>query len=107
MFCMIASFNFNLANFATLVEAERHYLEHHVPLARRLPGLRHYRVGRAVDFGPPVANRHRAALLAFDDADALRAAYRSAVGRELRVDEKRLITDALVVFMEAQPILAM
>ena len=105
MFCMIASFNFNLANFATLAEAERHYLDYHVPLARRLPGLRQYLIGRAADFGPSAADRHRAALLAFDDADALRAAYRSDVGRELRADERRLITDAAVVFVEAQSVL--
>ncbi len=105
MFCMIASFNFNLENFASLEAAERHYVEYHVPLARRLPGLRQYVIGRAVDFGPSVADRHRAALLAFDDADALRAAYRSDVGRELRADEKQLIADAVVVFMEAQQIL--
>lgn len=91
MSCMIASFNFNLENFASLEEAERHYVEYHVPLARRLPGLRHHVIGRAVDFGPSVADRHRAALLAFDDADALRAAYRSDVGRELRADKKQLI----------------
>ena len=105
MFCMITSFNFNLENFASLEAAERHYVEYHVPLARRLPGLRQYVIGRAVDFGPSVADRHRAALLAFDDAGALRAAYRSDVGRELRADEKQLIADAVVVFVEAQQIL--
>lgn len=104
MFCMIARFNFNAESFASLDDAERHYLEHHVPLARRLPGLRHYVIGRAVDLGPARADRHRAAFLAFDDAEALRAAYRSDVGRELRADEKRLITDAVVTFMEAEQI---
>lgn len=105
MFCMIASFNFNVASFGSLDAAERHYLEDHVPLARRLPGLRQYVIGRAVDFGPAAAERHRVALLAFDDAEALRAAYRSEVGRALRADEKRLITDAVVTFVEAQPVL--
>lgn len=105
MFCMIASFNFNLNNFSSLEEAERHYLGYHVPLARRLPGLRHYVIGRAVDFGLSVADRYRAVFLSFDNAEALRAAYRSEVGRELRADEKRLVTDAALTFMDAQQIL--
>ena len=105
MFCMIASFNFNLDNFSSLEEAERHYLGYHVPLARRLPKLRHYVIGHTVDFGPSVADRYRAVFLAFDDAEALRAAYRSDVGRELRADEKRLITDVVLTFTDAQQIL--
>jgi uncharacterized protein (TIGR02118 family) len=104
MFCMLARFNFNLENFSSVDDAERHYVTYHVPLARRLPGLRHYLIGRAVDFGPAAADRHRAALLAFDDADALRAAYRSDVGCELRADEKRLIADAVVTFVEAEQV---
>lgn len=104
MFWMIASFNLNRESFSSLEDAERHYLDHHVPLARRLPGLRQYVIGRAADFGGVTASRHRVALLAFDDAEALRAAYRSEVGRALRVDEKRLISDAIVTFVEAQQI---
>jgi uncharacterized protein (TIGR02118 family) len=90
---------------ADLGTAERHYLEYHVPLARRLPGLRHYVIGRAVDLGPLAANRYRAALLAFDNTDALREAYRSSVGRALREDEKRLIIDAVVTVVEAQEVI--
>ena len=105
MFCMMASFNFNLHNFSSVEEAEHHYIGYHVPLARRLPGLRHYVIGRAVDFGPSVADRYRAVFLSFDDAEALRGAYRSEVGRELRADEQRLITDVEVRFVEAQQML--
>lgn len=105
MFCVMTSFNFNLSAFGSTAEAERHYLEYHVPLARRLPGLRQYVIGRAVDFAAARADRQRAAILVFDDADAMRAAYRSEVGRELRADEKRLVADAIVTFAEAQQIL--
>ncbi|MBI2206786.1 MAG: EthD family reductase [Candidatus Rokubacteria bacterium] len=105
MFCMMASFNFNLSHFRSVAEAERHYLDHHVPLARRLPGLRQYVIGRTVDFGGSPADRYRAAVLVFDDADAFRGAYRSDVGRELRADEKRLIADAIVTFADTQQIL--
>ena len=105
MFCVMVSFNFNLDNFSSLEEAERHYLEYHVPLARRLPGLRQYSIGRPVDFGLSVADRYRAGFLAFDDAESLRAAYRSELGRELRADEKKIITDMVVTFMDGEQIL--
>lgn len=75
-----------------------------MPLARRLPGLRHYVIGRSRDFGQLAADRYRAAMLAFDDAKALQAAYRSEAGRRLREDEKRLITDALVTVIDAHEI---
>lgn len=101
----MVSFNFNLTNFSSYEEAERHYLDYHVPLARRMPGLLHYVIGRPVDFGSSAANRQRAGFLAFHDAEALRAAYLSDVGRELRADEKRLITDIIVTFMDGQQIL--
>jgi uncharacterized protein (TIGR02118 family) len=104
VFYMMASFNFNLGNFSSVEEAERHYLEYHVPLARRLPGLRHYVIGRAEDFGPFAASRYRAVLIGFESAEALRAAYRSDVGQELRTDEKRLIADALTVFFNGRQI---
>jgi hypothetical protein len=39
MLYMIASFDFNMAAYGSREAAERYYFEHHVPLARRLPGL--------------------------------------------------------------------
>jgi len=102
---MISSFNFNLDNFSSFEEAERHYLTYHVPLAKRLPGLRHYFIGRPLDFALSKADRQRAAVLSFDDVEALRAAYRSEVGRELRADEKRMATDVIVTFVDAKQIL--
>lgn len=105
MFYMMANFNFNLDNFPSVEEAENHYLGYHVPLAKRLPGLRQYVVGRVAGFGQSVAGRFRSAFLAFDSPEALRAAYRSDVGRELRADEKRLITDAILTFVDSKQML--
>ncbi|GIX49612.1 MAG: hypothetical protein KatS3mg131_3823 [Candidatus Tectimicrobiota bacterium] len=104
MVYLIASFNFNLDHFPSLAAAEEHYRTYHVPLARRLPGLRRYLIGQAISLGPLAAPRHRAAILAFDSAEALRAAYRSEVGRALREDEKRLIADAFVTLIEGEEI---
>ncbi len=90
MLYMIGSFDFNSERF-TLEQAERHYLEHHVPLASGLPGLRRYVIGRLLETRTVPTDRYRAAILGFDSLEALRAAYASPTGRELRADEERLI----------------
>jgi uncharacterized protein (TIGR02118 family) len=104
MLYMIASFDFNVAAHGSREAAERYYLEHHVPLARRLPGLRRYVIGRPEAVGPAGARGQRAAILAFDDVAALRQAYRSEVGRALREDEKRLIGEADVVYVTGEDV---
>ncbi len=66
-------------------DAERHYLDYHVPLARRLPGLRHYVIGRLVGMRSIPAEHARGAILAFESLEALRALagrHRAARGRE-------------------------
>jgi uncharacterized protein (TIGR02118 family) len=103
MLYMATSFNFNRTNFS-LDEAERHYREFHVPLARRLPGLRRYVMGPLAATRSIPADRARGAILAFDDLDALRAAYRSTLGAELRADEERLIAEPRVILLDGQEI---
>ncbi len=90
MFYMVAAFDLSLAGQSS-ADAERYYLERHVPLARRLPGLRRYAIGPLASTSAIPADRARGAILAFDSEDAWRAAYRSPLGRELRADEARLI----------------
>jgi uncharacterized protein (TIGR02118 family) len=104
MLYMISSFDFNAEAYGSREAAERYYLERHVPLARRLPGLRRYVIGRPVAVGPAGAPRQRAAILVFDDEAALRQAYRSEVGRALREDEKRLVGPADVVFFTGEDV---
>lgn len=104
MLYMMASFDFNVAAYGSHEAAERYYLEQHVPLARRLPGLRRYVVGRPAAVGPAGVGRTRAAILVFDDVAALRRAYRSEVGRALREDEKRLIGAADVVYFTGEDV---
>jgi uncharacterized protein (TIGR02118 family) len=103
MFYMIATFDLRFAG-ATPMGVECHYLERHVPLARRLPGLRAYVVGTLAATPGIPADRRRGAILAFESEDAWRAAYRSPVGRELRDDEKRLIADPRVVLLREDEI---
>jgi uncharacterized protein (TIGR02118 family) len=100
-FVMTAAFD--LAIGAGGVEAaERRYRDHHVALARQLPGLRHYVIGKLARGGGSDPERYRLAILAFDTLDALRQAYHSPVGRELRVDERETIVNARVSWLDAR-----
>ena len=67
-------------------------------IARRLPGLRNYVIGK-LGAG---ADRYRIAILVFDSAAAFKAAYRSPVGLELIKDEEATIRDARVHRLDAR-----
>lgn len=68
---------------------DRHYREVHIPLGRRLPGLRRYTVGRDITAvrGAPY---HLIAELEWDTIDDLRAAFASPEGRATAADAARL-----------------
>jgi len=60
---------------------DRHYFEIHVPLAKKLPGLRKYEVSRgpiATPAGGPAY--HLVAMLHFDDLAAIQRAFASPEG---------------------------
>ena len=59
---------------------ERHYLDVHLPLARRLPGLREIRVDRTVGGDPALREYHLVSRLEFQSREDMRAALRSAEG---------------------------
>jgi uncharacterized protein (TIGR02118 family) len=98
-FAMAAEFGFDPGGDG-LEAAERRYRAVHVGIARRLPGLRGYLIGK-LD-GEPEAGRHRLALLIFDSREAYRDAYGSAVGQELMRDEDATIRNARVWRIEAR-----
>jgi uncharacterized protein (TIGR02118 family) len=105
-FVMTAQFDLKL-NGDDIVAAEKRYLEHHTSLARRLPGLRFYLVGKftePVGMKPEFAtepDRFRLAMIVFDSLDAIREAYRSPTGQELARDETATITNARVYHIDA------
>ena len=68
---------------------DRHYREVHIPLGRRLPGLRRYAVSRdlAAVRGVPY---YLVAELDWDTMDELRAAFASPEGRATAADAARL-----------------
>src|SRR6185437_7073440 len=77
------------------VEAfRRHYFETHVPLAKRLPGLRRYEVSEG-PIGSPSgpSDAYMIATLHFDDMAALRAAFASETGRACAEDRRKFAPD--------------
>ncbi len=68
---------------------DRHYFDVHVPLAKRLPGLRRYSISRNPT---PVRGPepYLVALLEWDDMDSLRQDFASALGQEMSRDVDQL-----------------
>jgi uncharacterized protein (TIGR02118 family) len=99
-FMMAAEFDLRLDG-GDLAAADKCYLDHHTHLARRLPGLRHYLIGRLAEVGKKKPDRYRMAMLVFDDVEALKVAYRSPVGQELAKDEEATIANARVYRIDA------
>jgi uncharacterized protein (TIGR02118 family) len=66
---------------------EKYYFEKHVPLAKKIPGLRKYSVSQgpvATPAGP--SGFHLIAILTFDSLAAIQAAFASGEGRASAAD---------------------
>jgi uncharacterized protein (TIGR02118 family) len=100
--CMLMAAEFDLKlNGVDYAAAEQRYLNHHTLIARRMPGLRQYVIGKVAARPGKQAELPRMALLAFDNAEAGREAYRSKVGHELAADEAETIASARVYRLDA------
>jgi uncharacterized protein (TIGR02118 family) len=81
---------------------EKHYLEQHVPLAKKLPGLRKMEISRSPVFTPAGPSSFQlVATLHFDDLAALQAAMASPEGQATAADAETLSLAHLVIFEEA------
>ncbi|MDX8479681.1 EthD family reductase [Mesorhizobium sp. VK24D] len=83
------------------VEAfDRHYFEIHVPLAKKIPGLRKYEVSDG-PIATPVGsfNVHRIGTLYFDDLAAIEKAFASPEGRAAGADRRLFAPDVSGVQM--------
>ncbi len=100
--CFVMAAEFGLEPTGGSEAAEGHYRDVHVGIARRLPGLRNYIIGKINEAGGDTSGRYRMAFLAFDTADALRTAYRSPVGQELVKDEEATIRNPRVYRLDAR-----
>ena len=66
---------------------DKYYFETHVPIAKKLPGLRKYEVSRGCVVSPAGdSGFHRIAVLHFDDMAAIQAAFASPEGQAAVAD---------------------
>ncbi len=59
---------------------ERHYVQVHLPLVRKMPGLRSLRVDRTVGGDPALREYHLVTRLEFQSREEMRTALRSPEG---------------------------
>jgi uncharacterized protein (TIGR02118 family) len=77
------------------VEAfDRHYFAIHVPLAKKLPGLRKYELSDGL-IATPIGTSpvHRIGTLYFDDLEAIKKAFASPEGRAAGADRRLFAPD--------------
>ena len=82
-----------------VAEFDRRYFATHVPLAKKLPGLRKYEVskGPVMTPGGP-SGIHLVATLHFDDVAAIQAAMGSAEGQAATADAQALTSLEILIF---------
>ena len=79
---------------------DKHYAEKHIPLAKKIPGLRQYEVSNgavATPAGP--SGYHLVAVLQFDDMAAIQKAFASSEGQAAAADAQALATGGVDFFM--------
>jgi uncharacterized protein (TIGR02118 family) len=66
---------------------DKHYFEKHVPIAKKIPGLRKYEVNKGPIMTPQgPAPLHLIAILHFDDLGAIQKAFASPEGQAAGAD---------------------
>jgi len=78
---------------------DRHYFGTHVPLAKKIPGLRKYEVSRGPIVSPTGASVHLVATLYFDDLAAIKRAFASPEGQAAAADRRVFAPDDSEVIM--------
>jgi uncharacterized protein (TIGR02118 family) len=79
---------------------DRYYAGTHVPLAKRLPGLRKYEISRGAVASPAGASDyHLIAILQFDHVPAIEAAVASPEGQAAVADLANFATGGADIFM--------
>ena len=76
------------------VAFDKHYFEVHIPLAKKLPGLRKYVVSkRPIVSTTGDSETYLIGTLHFDSLEAIKAAFASEVGQACAADRKILVAD--------------
>jgi uncharacterized protein (TIGR02118 family) len=85
---------------------DKYYAETHIPLAKKMPGLRKYQISKgpvATPAGP--SGIHLIAILTFDNVAAISAAFGSAEGRATAADVPKFATGgADIVFFDTREV---
>jgi uncharacterized protein (TIGR02118 family) len=79
---------------------DKHYFDKHVPLAKKIPGLRKYEVNEgpvATPAGP--SGIHLVAILHFDDMAAIQNAFASAEGQAAAADVQTFATGGADMYL--------
>ena len=72
---------------------DKHYFEKHVPIAKKIPGLRKYEVSKGPVMTPAgFSGIHLVATLQFDDVAAIQAAFASPQGQAAGADVQTFAT---------------
>ena len=78
---------------------DKHYFDKHVPIAKKIPGLRKYEVNNgpvATPAGP--SGIHLVAILHFDDMAAIQSAFASAEGQAAAGDLQNFATGGVDLY---------
>jgi uncharacterized protein (TIGR02118 family) len=79
---------------------EKHYHEKHIPIAKRIPGLRKYEISTG-DVSTPTGPSayHLVAILRFDNLAAIQNAFGSAEGQAAVADVQTFATGGVDILM--------
>jgi uncharacterized protein (TIGR02118 family) len=81
----------------------KHYFETHVPIAKRIPGLRKYEVSQGAVASPAgPSGVHFIAVLHFDDMTAVQRAFTSGEGQAAVADVQNFATGGVDILMYDQ-----
>ena len=79
---------------------DKHYFDKHVPIAKKLPGLKKYEVSKGPVATPGGASPyHLVASLQFDDVAAIQKAFGSAEGQAAVADVGNFATGGVDIYM--------
>ena len=79
---------------------DKYYFEKHIPIAKKIPGLRKYEVNQGVVATPAgPSGFHLVAVLHFDDLAAIQAAFGSPEGQATAADVQTFATGGVDMYM--------
>ncbi len=78
---------------------DKHYAEKHIPLAKKIPGVRKYEISTGAIATPAGPSDYRLiAMLQFDDVAAIQTAFASPEGQAAVADVQTFATGGVDIF---------